>query len=114
MNYSERHSRIVKHWFIIAVLGYTIPHTSAATAGVIEDFGSEVFQHSSYRPFQILHHLTSRCLQLSRNISKKFISHVMMNCKLPWEYGFENSLKISTVTGLNNFFSTSSVVWGAR
>lgn len=32
MNYSERHSRIVKHWFIIAVLGYTIPQTSAATA----------------------------------------------------------------------------------
>jgi hypothetical protein len=39
MNYSERHSRIVNHWFIIPVLGYTIPHTSATTAEVIEDFG---------------------------------------------------------------------------
>jgi len=43
MNYSDRYSRIIKNWFIIAVLGYTIPHTSAATAGVIEDFGLKYF-----------------------------------------------------------------------
>jgi hypothetical protein len=42
-------------------------------------------------------HLTFGCLQLARNISTKFMSHVMVNCKLPWENGFENSLKTGMV-----------------
>jgi hypothetical protein len=77
MNYSERHSRIVKHWFIIAVLGCTTPHTNAATAEVIEDFGSEIFQQTR---FQILHHLTSGCLQLFDKHLKEI--HVTCDDKL--------------------------------
>jgi hypothetical protein len=49
MTYSERHSRIVKHRFITAVLGHTIPHTSVATATVIKDFEFKYkFQHPPY------------------------------------------------------------------
>jgi hypothetical protein len=49
-------------------------------------------------------------LQISRNISKEFISHGIKKFKLLWENGFKNSLKISTVTGSNNLFSTGSIV----
>ena len=40
----------------------------------------------------IWHHRTYGCLHLSKNISKKFISHVMMKFKLLQEYGFKESL----------------------
>ena len=45
----------------------------------------------------IWHQLTPG-LQLSRNISKEFILHVMKTFMLLWENGFKNSLKSSTVT----------------
>jgi len=47
------------------------------------------------------HYLTSSYLQLSRNISKEFISHVIRKFQLIWENGSEHNLKSSTAMGLN-------------
>jgi hypothetical protein len=47
------------------------------------------------------HCLTSNYLQLSRNVSKEFISHVIRKFKLIWENGSEHNLKSSTAMGLN-------------
>ena len=58
---------------------------------------------------QIWHILTSS-LQLSRNISKEFISHMMKQCHLLQENAFKYSLKNSTVTGSKNLFNVSTIV----
>ena len=58
---------------------------------------------------KIWHSLTSG-LQLSSNISKELISHVMKQCHLLQENGFKNSLKNSKVTGSKNLFSAGSIV----
>ena len=47
------------------------------------------------------HCLTSGYLQLSRNVSNEFISHVIRKFKLIWENGSEHNTKISTAMGLN-------------
>jgi hypothetical protein len=57
----------------------------------------------------IWHHLTSGCSEISRNISKAIVSHVMKNFKPLQQNGFENSLKNSTATGLKNLFSAGGV-----
>ena len=58
----------------------------------------------------IWHHLTAGCLQFSRNISKEFNSRVMKMFTLLWENDFENSLKLSTATGLKNLFTAAGTV----
>jgi hypothetical protein len=47
------------------------------------------------------HCLTSGYLQLSRNVSKELISHVIRKFKLIWENGSEHNTKSSTAMGLN-------------
>jgi hypothetical protein len=46
------------------------------------------------------HHLTCGCLQLSRNICKEFMSHVMKKFKLVWKNGFENRVSVEFFTEL--------------
>jgi hypothetical protein len=47
------------------------------------------------------HCLTPGYLQLSINVSKEFISHVIRKFKLIWANGSEHNLKSSTAMGLN-------------
>jgi hypothetical protein len=53
-------------------------------------------------------------LQLSRNISVPFISHVLKKFKMLWENGFEYSLKSSAVKGSKKLYTTGSVVLNWR
>lgn len=62
---------------------------------------------------KIWHSMTSG-LQLSRNILKELISHVMKQCHLLQENDFKNSLKNSTLTGSKSLFSAGSIVSNKR
>jgi hypothetical protein len=70
---------------LLAALSHSRPGSSSATTAAI--------QNSVPRPTCSLDValLAFGCLQLSRNVSDKFISHVMKTVKLLQENGFENS-----------------------
>jgi hypothetical protein len=59
---------------------------------------------------QILHCPTYGCSELTRNILKAIVSHVMKKFKLLWQNGFENRLKNSTPMGSKPLFNPGSVV----
>ena len=64
--------------------GNTRPHTSVAPSVAVESIRFKIVPHPPYSP--VWHRLDFGCSQLSRNISKEFISHVM-KFKLLWENG---------------------------
>jgi len=64
----------------------TRPCTSVASSAAVESVRFKIVPYPPYSP--VWHHLDFGCLQLSRNISKEFISHVMRKFKLLWENGF--------------------------
>jgi hypothetical protein len=67
----------------------TTPHTSTATAAATEGIGFNVVQH---RPYSLDWAPSDFCLQISRNMSKDFIS-LAIKFKLLWENGFGKSLE---------------------
>jgi hypothetical protein len=74
-------------------------HTYGATSAAIEKIRFEVVPHHLYSLDLVLSYcLTSGCFQLSRYMSKEFISHVNIKFKLLWEYEVKNTFKNSTVS----------------
>jgi len=86
------------------------PHNSSV---VLQYRMSDVKLFFTLPTAKFWHSLTSG-LQLSRNISKELISHVMNQCHLLQENGFKNSLKNSLVTGSKNLFSAGSIASNKR
>lgn len=92
---------------IFAGLGYTRPHTIAATSAAIKNIEFKMFHALSTA--KIWHRLTSGCMKFLRNISKEFISHVMNKFKLLQENDSRTAWRI-LLWQVWNSFSSGSVV----
>lgn len=97
---------------IIAVLTHARRHTSAATTAALEGIGFEVVPHPSYS--SDLAPSDFWILQLSKNTSSEFTSHVVQKFKLLRKNALKNNLKISPATFSENLFIAGEVVSDKR